>query len=227
MNKPSALLAVATIAKALGEDSCRVVFVGGAITGLYNLRDVGEVRPTDDVDCIVGVADLLEYYDFMAAIERRGFQPCADPEAPICRRTYLGLLLDVMPTIATPIGPTNAWYDDALANAGDYVAEGQAVRAITPIYFVATKIEAFKGRGDGDYQSSHDVEDLLAVLGGIDSLRADVTAATDGPGLAIRSQLCAWRGNENFMDALVGHFRGDTAGQVVALAVRTWILSLA
>jgi hypothetical protein len=105
--------------------------------------------------------------------------------------------------------------------------DGQSVRAITPIYFVATKIEAFKGRGKGDYQASHDMEDLLAVLGGIETLRADVAKATDGPGHAIRTQLIAWRADENFMDAIAGQFRGDPAGQLVASTVRTWILSLA
>jgi len=33
-------------------------------------------------------------------------------------------------------------------------------------YFLATKLEAFDGRGKGDYLSSHDIEDIVAVLDG-------------------------------------------------------------
>ena len=132
-----------------------------------------------------------------------------------------------MPTIDTPIGPSNRWYGAALANAGDYSIEGQPVRAITPVYFVATKIEAFRGRGNGDFQASHDMEDLLAVLGGIDALRKAIASAQDDPGRTIRSQVIEWRANDDFMDAVAGHFTGDHAGQAVATAVRKWILSLA
>ena len=179
------------------------------------------------MDCIVGVVDIHEYYEFVAAIERRGFGPCRDPGAPICRRVYAGLLLDVMPAKDTPIGPSNIWYESALANAADFDCEGRSVRALTPIYFVATKIEAFKSRGEGDFLSSHDMEDLLTVLGGIESLRRDVAEARDDPGLAIRSQLLAWRKEEAFMDSVDAHFPGDVLGQSVASSVHDWIGSLA
>ena len=48
------------------------------------------------------------------------------------------------------------------------VEPGLRIRVVTAPYFVATKLEAFRGRGRGDYISSHDLEDLLAVIDGRD-----------------------------------------------------------
>lgn len=40
----------------------------------------------------------------------------------------------------------------------------------------APKLEAFAGRGKGDYQSSNDVEDLLAVVNGRGELAEEIRA---------------------------------------------------
>ena len=41
---------------------------------------------------------------------------------------------------------------------------------MTAPVFLATKLEAFHGRGKGDYLFSHDLEDLMAVVDGRASL---------------------------------------------------------
>ena len=40
------------------------------------------------------------------------------------------------------------------------------IRVVTAPYFLATKLEAFKGRGRGDFFGSHDLEDLVYVVDG-------------------------------------------------------------
>ena len=42
---------------------------------------------------------------------------------------------------------------------------GSEVRIVTPVYVVATKLEAFQGRGSSDVTASHDLEDILTVVG--------------------------------------------------------------
>ena len=37
---------------------------------------------------------------------------------------------------------------------------------VTAPVFLATKLEAFRGRGQGDFLFSHDLEDLMAVVDG-------------------------------------------------------------
>ncbi len=40
---------------------------------------------------------------------------------------------------------------------------GRLIKVVSPAYFLATKFEAFAGRGKGDY-FSHDLEDIVFVL---------------------------------------------------------------
>lgn len=43
---------------------------------------------------------------------------------------------------------------------------GKHIRMVSAPYFLITKLEAFDGRGGGDYLLSHDIEDIIAVLDG-------------------------------------------------------------
>ena len=51
------------------------------------------------------------------------------------------------------------------------------IRVVTAPYFCATKLEAFRGRGKGDYLASHDLEDLITVVDArpelLDELRSE------------------------------------------------------
>ena len=51
------------------------------------------------------------------------------------------------------------------------------IRLVTPVYFLATKLEAFKGRGKGDTLSSRDIEDILHLVDGRPELVAEVRLA--------------------------------------------------
>ena len=65
------------------------------------------------------------------------------------------------------LGFSNVWYKPALDSAVVHELEADLrIRAVTAVYFCATKLEAFAGRGKNDYQSSHDLEDLVAVMDG-------------------------------------------------------------
>lgn len=43
--------------------------------------------------------------------------------------------------------------------------------------FVATKLEAFAGRGGGDFLTSHDIEDVLNIVDGRRELTEEMAAA--------------------------------------------------
>jgi hypothetical protein len=179
-----------------------------------------------DVDCVVNVTTTVAYYGFMDRLRRRGFVACDDEGAPLCRLVHAGIRVDVMPTVDTEMGPTNRWYADAIRDAARYEADGVAVRAITPNYFIATKLEAFRGRGEGDYVASHDIEDVLAVLAAIGSIRDEIVAAESGVARAVRGELVELMAVESFVDALPGHFDGHAAGQARARRVAAWLRTL-
>ncbi len=54
---------------------------------------------------------------------------------------------------------------------------GLHVQVITPVYLIATKFEAFHERGGGEVVSSHDVEDIIAVIDGRTELVDEVRSA--------------------------------------------------
>ena len=69
------------------------------------------------------------------------------------------------------LGFTNIWYEPALHHASTLtLPEGPSIRVISAPYFLATKMEAFRGRGKMDFQASHDLEDFVAVIEGRENI---------------------------------------------------------
>jgi hypothetical protein len=67
-------------------------------------------------------------------------------DAPICRWTYRGTQVDLMPTDPTVLGFANRWYDLAVRTAADVrLPSGAVIRLIAAPAFLATKFEAFDG----------------------------------------------------------------------------------
>ena len=54
------------------------------------------------------------------------------------------------------------------------VPSGRAIRVITAPYFLGTKMEAFRGRGQMDFLASHDLEDFVAVIDGRSTILKEI-----------------------------------------------------
>ena len=145
-----------------------LVFVGGSTTALLITdKAAAEVRPTYDVDAIGEISSYAAYADFSERLRRCGFTEDTGEGATICRWRQKKTILDVMPLDAKILGFSNLWYKPALDSALVHELEADLpVRVVTAVYFCATKLEAFAGRGKNDFQSSHDLEDLMAVVDG-------------------------------------------------------------
>jgi predicted nucleotidyltransferase len=133
-----------------------LVFVGGCTTGLLiSDEGAGDVRPTVDVDAIAEITSYADYTVFSERLRKLGFTEDASEGAPTCRWLNGETKLDVMPLNEAILGFSNRWYESAHRSAQDYELETDLhIRVVTPPYFCATKIEAFRGRGKGDYRSS-------------------------------------------------------------------------
>ncbi len=57
------------------------------------------------------------------------------------------------------------------------LSDGTVIRLITPPYFIATKLEAYSGRGNKNPLASHDIEDLLNVVDGREALQQEFEQA--------------------------------------------------
>jgi predicted nucleotidyltransferase len=84
---------------------------------------------------------------------------------------------------------------------------------ITAPVFVATKLEAFMGRGNHDYLASHDLEDVLTIVDGRPQLLDEVmTSPMDLQGYIVK-QIAHLLSIGEFMQALSGHLPPDAASQ--------------
>lgn len=155
---------IKAICEALGEMTQSVLFVGGATVSLYTDRPASEVRPTDDVDILVELVHYSGYAAIEEQLRKKGF--VNDHESGvICRFKIQGIIVDVMPTSSNVLGFTNKWYEEGFGKPMEkQLDEGLSIKLLEPVFFLASKMEAFKGRGGGDGRTSSDFEDMVYVL---------------------------------------------------------------
>ena len=214
-NDPNAQM-LDIVAERLGSDLCdRLVFVGGAVAGLL-VTDPAQpaIRPTEDVDLIAQVTARTDYYALEAELRARGFQQDMRAGAPICRWTVAGVTVDVMPTLPDVLGFSNRWYPLTCATAwAARLPSGRSVQVIAAPAFVATKLEAFAGRGQGDYLFSHDLGDIISVIDGRDSLLKEMANADSALRQGVAEAFDRLLSTRGFLDSLPGHLPGDAASQ--------------
>jgi hypothetical protein len=157
---------------------------------------------------------LFEYHNLEKRLRRSGFEVDSSEDAPICRWVVHGILLDVMPTDERILGFGNIWYESAIRSAMPYaLSSGSLIRLIDPVHFVATKLEAFSGRGEDDFVMSHDLEDVVCVLDGRPELQDEIVNSAQEIRRYVCGRLRELLGDSHFMDALPGHLPGDPGSQ--------------
>lgn len=214
------LIAVARKVQPLLDD---LVFVGGCATGLL-ITDPSApaVRTTFDVDAIAKVSSYSEYVALAERLRSLGFSEDTSEGAPVCRWICGGLILDVMPLDAKVLGFSNRWYEEAVRSS--IVIELGAsltIRIVTAPVFLATKLEAFKSRGKGDYFGSHDLEDALSVIDGRAGLPGEIRSSLLHVQQYLATEWGALLRDSRFVDALPGHLPPDPSSQArVALLLR-------
>jgi hypothetical protein len=169
--------AATKLAPFLGE----IVFVGGVTLGLHITdKAAAPIRSTDDVDVIAEILTYVDYIAFSERLRKAQFTEDTSEEPLTCRWFHGKLKLDVLALSKEVLGYTNLWYERALNHAILFVLpSGQPIRLITAPYFLGTKMEAFRGRGQEDFLASHDLEDFVAVIDGRSTILEEIA---DSPG---------------------------------------------
>jgi predicted nucleotidyltransferase len=203
------------VAERLAELNERMVFLGGATLGLL-ITEPGAPppRPTKDVDLAVEIT-MLEYLNdtFRTELLARCFRE-APEDGVICRWTIENAKVDIVPTTSTILGFSNRWYPTAFAHAQPHqFPDGPSIRLISAACFVATKLEAFAGRGRGDYVGSHDIEDVIAVVDGRPTIEADINTAPTEIRSFLAHEFARLLTIPSFVESLAGQLPGDAAGQ--------------
>lgn len=188
-NRTINLSIIKTVAGALGELNAQVAYVGGATVSLYADDPVADdVRPTQDIDLVVHIANFGELTALQEKLGQKGFQ--VDPMAHItCRFTYREIIIDVMATRQVGWAPSNIWFEPGFKNLISFRLDDETTIQIFQFpYFLATKFAAFEERG-GDPRTSKDFEDIVYVLDNRVNLVDEIVSAQDDVGSYLRYQL--------------------------------------
>jgi hypothetical protein len=201
-------------AAVLGDLTDEVVFVGGATVTLWITDPAAPPpRPTQDVDVIVEVATRADYHAFEERLRGAEFR---DDGRVICRWRHpaTGLVLDAMPTDAELLGFENRWQREAFPHAEEItLPSGTKIRAVSPPFMLATKLEAFLGRGEGDLLGSRDFTDIVALVDGREELEGDVAAAPEELRSYVVDTLHPLLEHPRLLDGVRGQLLPDAASQ--------------
>jgi hypothetical protein len=136
---------------------------------------------TYDVDVVAEVVTLGAYEAFQDDLRGQGFRE--DVASRVMGRWRGGdgdLIVDVMPAEPRLAGFGGVWLGRAAEAAVDReLPSGRVIRVVPPVRLVATKLEAFADRGDGDPLASKDFEDLTLVADGREELLSEVADAPE------------------------------------------------
>ena len=203
-----------SVVRLLGPVLDDLVFVGGCTTGLF-LTDSASagIRPTKDVDAIVDVTSYAKYILLAERLRKIGLAEDTTPGAPLCRWRRNEMIVDVMPIDARVLGCSNRWYPAAIETAQTWRIAEHDAWIVTPVLFLATKLEAFRGRGSGDVVASHDLEDFVTVVDGRPEIVDEVAAADADVRAGIASEIRSLLDNPDFVEALPGFLLPDAASQ--------------
>jgi len=194
------------VAEALGDLREQMVFIGGAVAGLLVTDPLADsVRATRDVDAVVSANRAL-FHRIEASVATRGFARDISSDV-ICRWVHKasGVLFDLMPVQPDVLGFSNRWYPYAVKTAVPVdLGSGVTIRLVSAVAFVATKLEAFAGRGGGDFLSSHDLEDVLNIVDGREELASEMAAAPADVRQAVAAAFGPLLASPDFANVLPG-----------------------
>src|SRR5438128_4894304 len=204
---PTPLESMRLVAKELESVGLSFAFVGGcAVWLLVDRPDLTDFRPTEDVDVIIEVATLGELYKLEEQLRAAGFQHDTSEGAPICRWIVKGCRVDIMPIDSRDLGMNSQWFREALESAQVVrLDEKLDARVITRPMFLATKLAAFRDRGNADLYGSHDIEDIVTIMDGCKNIAQEVANSSADVRKFIAEGFSTIMQCADFDDALFGH----------------------
>lgn len=202
------------VAKGLKGLKDEVVFVGGATIDLFITDPAATgTRETDDVDCVIELVGKAKYYALEERLRALGFQNPIDEETPVlCRWKFHGIKVDVMPTDESVLGFSNRWYRGGMAHSEAFnLPNGERVSVFSVPYLLASKLDAFHGRGRGDYMASKDIEDIVSLLDGCADAEQKVLAAPVDVREYLGREFNNLLADKSFLTSLEGHLNSGSA----------------
>jgi hypothetical protein len=196
------------VARSLGGMTEDVVFIGGSIAPLLQAEPpFDEARPTKDVDGVVATTSYADIGPLHQALQIHGFRRTPGDGTHMHRWTSPdGDFLDLVPAGAHPGGSGQAWDRIALENSermdlGDTVV----IRHASAAAFLGLKWAAYHDRGVADPYSSHDLEDILALVASRPRIVSEIREAKAELKAFIVAQTASLLDDHRREDILAGH----------------------
>ncbi len=212
-NKNFSLEIVKVVADALGDINSHVVYVGGAIVGVYaDDPAADDVRPTKDVDITLKIATYAELSKLEQELLKKGFK--RDPlEKVECRFFLNEILIDVMSTTRVGWAPANSWFEPGFNHLQEFNLEGIIIKILPLAYFLATKFEAFNDRGRTDPRTSRDLEDIVYILDNRMNLINDMLTAPGDVKNYLINQFKMLLNDSILQEAMLGNLSYETQSE--------------
>jgi predicted nucleotidyltransferase len=100
------------------------------------------------------------------------------------------LKVDFMPTDEKVLGFSNTWFVGGLENATYHpLPNGIRIKVFAAPWFLAAKLQAYQGRGNGDVLMSNDIEDIIALVDGREELSGEMKQAPNALQKFVSEQL--------------------------------------
>ena len=132
-----------------------IVYDSTTISLYLDAVSARDMRPTDDVDCVVEVTSQRECYQLPAILHDLGLSEDTSLGAPLCGWLCEGIKLDVMPVDPQVLDFGNRWYQRGVAETIEYILpNGSEIKIFALAYLLASKIEAFGSRGRNQFYFS-------------------------------------------------------------------------
>jgi hypothetical protein len=221
---------VAAVARALGDLAGEVVFIGGAIAPLLQTDPPFlEARMTSDVDGVVASHTYADTESLRIRLEERGFrQDPMDRKHAHRWRDPSGIPFHLVPAGKHLGGSGNPWDAIGIATAVEArLAGGVTIRHVSAPAFLAQKWAAHHDRGRDDPLTSHDLEDVLALLASRPTIADEVAAAPPELRRYVGQQARAFLESRDAEDLLAAHLNNSQDQASTIAAVRTSVHRLA
>ena len=208
------LTSMRQVSAKLNELALEHVFLGGSVLRfLLDAPELTPIRQTRDVDVAIGVVAFAAYPALEGRLRQAGFDHDMREGAPKCRWIFEGTIVDIMPAGGEYLGLNTAWFKEAVDTARAIQIGDATLRVVEPAAFLATKLEAFNDRGDGDYLASHDLEDVITVVDGRRHIVEDVRHAPRKLHDFVVTEFARLLTVRRFRDAIPAHLPPDEASQ--------------
>lgn len=211
--------AIAFVATGLKELRDQVVFVGGAVVSLYANDPGADIpRPTSDIDLVIVVSTFAEFERLEMRLQELGFHHSPEDDI-LCRYRFHGVVVDIMPTDVPAMGPTNRWFVPGMHHPMAHaLPDGSMIKLLTAPYFLATKLEAFRSRGD-DMRTSKDLEDVIYVLDGRLEVEDELNSAPADVREHLRDEFKSLLAKASFQEAVAAHLDPRIANERALLLI--------